>query len=522
MPLCLRRLRAAALVVAVLLAGTFSAASARAAWGFEQVAELARARAAAPFQAPDSALPPALAQLDYDGLRDIRFRPSHALWRGASPFEAMFFHRGRYHPEPVRIHEVDAAGRAHPVRWQASDFDYGKNTLATQVWPDLGHAGLRIHYPLNTPAYKDELIVFLGASYFRALGAGQQYGLSARGLAIDTAGANGPEEFPRFTDFWLERPDPQASQVVVHALLDSPRASGAYRFTVRPGSPTVVEVQARLFLRATDRPIATLGLAPLTSMFLAGENQPREGDFRPEVHDSDGLMVASASGEWLWRPLLNPQSPLVTSFSLDGLRGFGLMQRDRSFASYEDTEARYERRPSAWVRPLGDWGPGRVELLQLPTPDETHDNIAAYWVPARLPAPGQPLDFAYELSWQGDEQQRPPAAWVTQSRIGFGYVRADQAAALAGQVQYVVDFTGPALDALPADAPVQAIASSPGNGAIEQAITWFNPATRSWRLALRVRPIDASQPVELRAFLRHRDDIVSETWTHIVLPTSAP
>ncbi len=522
MPLCLRRLRTAALATIVLLAAAFSAAPAHAAWGFEQVAELARSRAAAPYRAPDATLPAALAQLDYDGLRDIRFRPDHALWRGHSPFEAMFFHRGRYHPEAVRIHEVDAAGQVNPVPWRASDFDYGKNTLPTAGWPDLGHAGLRVHYPLNTPGYKDELIVFLGASYFRALGAGQQYGLSARGLAIDTAGAGGPEEFPRFTDFWLERPDAQTGQLVVHALLDSPRASGAYRFIVRPGSQTAVEVRARLYLRETSRPIATLGLAPLTSMFLAGENQPREGDFRPEVHDSDGLMVASASGEWLWRPLQNPQQPVVTSFSLQGLRGFGLMQRDRSFSSYEDTEARYERRPSAWVRPIGDWGPGRVELLQLPTPDETHDNIAAYWVPARLPAPGEPLDFAYELSWQGDQQQRPPAAWAAQSRRGFGYVRAEQAAALAGQVQYVVDFTGPALDALPADAPVQAIATGDANGRIEQALAWFNPATRSWRMALRVRPIDASQPVELRAFLRHRSDIVSETWTHIVLPPSAP
>lgn len=523
MPVCLRRLPSVVLVLVVLLGGALSALPAQAGWDFEQLAGLARSRAAVPFRAPDATLPPALAQLDYDGLRDIRFRPERALWAGSgSPFEAMFFHRGRYHPEPVRIHEVDAAGEVRPVRFQGGDFHYGKNQLPTQAWPDLGHAGLRIHYPLNTPAYKDELIVFLGASYFRALGAGQQYGLSARGLAIDTAGASGPEEFPRFTDFWLLRPGPQARELVVDALLDSPRATGAYRFTVRPGRETVVEVRARVFLRETARPIATLGLAPLTSMFLSGENQPREGDFRPEVHDSDGLMVASASGEWLWRPLQNPQRAVVTSFALDGLRGFGLMQRDRSFGSYEDTEARYERRPSAWVRPIGDWGPGRVELLQLPTPDETHDNIAAYWVPARLPAPGQPLDFAYELSWQGDQQQRPPAAWVAQSRRGFGYVRPEQAAALAGQAQYVVDFTGPALDALPPDAPVQAVATADANGRIQQVLAWFNPANRSWRMALRVRPIDASQPVELRAFLRHRDDIVSETWTHIVLPPSAP
>ncbi|HEY1231290.1 MAG TPA: glucan biosynthesis protein, partial [Ramlibacter sp.] len=294
-----------------------------------------------------------------------------------------------------------------------------------------------------------------------------------------------------------------------------------YQFIVTPGQQTTVQVRARLFLRASDRPVTTLGLAPLTSMFLFGENQPRAGDFRPEVHDSDGLLMASANGEWLWRPLQNPRELLDTSFACDGLRGFGLMQRDRAFASYEDTEARYDRRPSAWVRPIGEWGPGRVELVQLSTPDETHDNVVAYWVPARLPAPGEPFDYAYELAWQGDEQQRPPAGWVAQTRRGLGDVRAEDAAQAAGLVQYVLDFSGPALAALGADAPVRAIASADGNGRMEQPLAWFNPATRSWRVVLRVRPVDPSRPVELRAFLQNGNDIVSETWTNIVLPDTA-
>ncbi|TFZ06498.1 glucan biosynthesis protein G [Ramlibacter henchirensis] len=513
------RLRARCLL---LVAGWLFAAKLALAqsWGLEWVAELARSRAAQPLQTPASDLPPTLAALDYDGLRDIRFRPDRALWRDAAlPFETMFFHRGRYHPQPVRVHEVLENGQLRTIPWRSGDYDYGRNTISPQGWPDLGHAGLRVHYPLNNTAYKDELIVFLGASYFRALGAGQQYGLSARGLAIDTAGASGPEEFPRFTEFWIQRPQPGATELVLYALLESPRATGAYRFVVRPGKSTVVEVTARVFLRAgVTQPIATLGIAPLTSMFLAGENQPRPGDFRPEVHDSDGLLVESSTGEWLWRPLQNPDEPVVTSFSVPGVRGFGLMQRDRAFASYEDTEARYERRPSAWVRPIGDWGPGRVELLQLPTPDETHDNIAAYWVPARLPAPGEAISFAYELHWQGDEPQRPAGAWAVQSRRGLGYHRAEQAAELAGQVQYVVDFAGPALDALPSNALVRAVASSDANGRIEQQLAYFNPASRSWRMTLRVRPVDPAKPVELRAFLQHGNETLSETWTYIVLP----
>lgn len=486
-------------------------------FGFDDVSKLAQERAQAPYRAGSTVLPADLLSLDYDGLRDIRFKPAQALWRDAQlPFEAMFFHLGQNQRLPVRVHEITAAG-VLPVAYRAADFDFGGNRLGAQAWGDLGFAGLRVHYPLNNAQYKDELITFLGASYFRALGAGQQYGLSARGLAIDTTGGH-PEEFPRFTEFWLERPEPGAKQLTLFALLDSPRASGAYRFDIQPGPQSVTQVRARVFLRSdAGRPLAMLGLAPLTSMFFFGENQPRRGDFRPEVHDSDGLLMATGEGEWLWRPLQNPSRPVASSFAMNRLQGFGLMQRDRVFASYEDVEARYERRPSAWVRPLGDWGPGRVELLQLPTPDETHDNVVAYWVPATLPAPGTPLDFAYEISWQGDAQQRPPGSWATQSRRGIGYTKQD-ARQLAAQVQYVIDFAGPALDSLPEGAAVRAVASADANGRVLEQLAYPNPASKTWRMTLRVQRIDAAQPVELRAFLQHDNHTLSETWTNIFLP----
>src|SRR5690606_30950142 len=188
-------------------------------------------------------------------------------------------------------------------------------------------------------------------------------------------------------------------------LMDSPRVSGAYQFDVHPGNETIVDIRSRIFLRGE---VATLGIAPLTSMYFFGENQPHRLDFRPEVHDSDGLMVATGDGEWIWRPLVNPPQTLTTSFSMRELGGFGLMQRDRRFSSYEDSEARYELRPSAWIEPSGSWGPGRVELVQIPTPDETNDNIVAYWVPEQLPAPGEPLDLAYRIRWQGHALAQPP------------------------------------------------------------------------------------------------------------------
>ncbi|WP_422843874.1 glucan biosynthesis protein G [Acidovorax sp. M2(2025)] len=502
---------------AVALALWTGAAAHAQGFDFESVTRLARERAAQPYRAANGKLPADLARLDYDGVRDIRWRPERALWRAEKlPFEAMFFHLGLYQKEPVLINEVTPQGVRH-VAYDRADFDYGKNTLNPKAWGDLGFAGFRLHNHLNSSAYKDELVVFQGASYFRALGKGQQYGLSARGLAIDTVGGRG-EEFPRFTEFWLVRPEPLATQVTVYALLDSPRATGAFRFDIQPGVHTTTTVRSRIFVRpGAGKPIATLGIAPLTSMFFFGENQPRKEDFRPEVHDSDGLMVATGEGEWLWRPLQNPQQTLVTSFATKNPKGFGLMQRDRQWPSYEDVEARYERRPSAWVRPLHDWGAGRVELVQLNTPDETHDNIVAYWVPAQLPAPGQPLEFAYELSWQGDEQQRPPGAWATQSRRGMGYTK-QSPDALRQQAQYVIDFDGPALKALPENAAVPAVVSSDANGKVLESIAYRNPATGQWRMTVRVQRLKADRPVELRAFLQHDNHAVSETWTHILLP----
>jgi glucans biosynthesis protein len=494
----------------LLLAWLWLAVATRAhAFGIDDVAREAQALARQPYADRQAPLPAELAALTYDQYRDLRFKPERALWRrDGLPFELMFFHLGKFQTHAVRLHEVTAQG-VRPIGFDAADFDYGRNRLSPSKWGDIGLAGFRVHYPLNSSQYKDELIVFLGASYFRALGRGQHYGLSARGLAIDTVGGQG-EEFPRFTAFWIERPAPGATALVIHALMDSPRATGAYRFTLRPGDTTEVDVQARLFLRAG---VATLGIAPLTSMYQHGENQPRPGDFRPEVHDSDGLMIASASGEWLWRPLSNPKRPFTSSFALDGLAGFGLMQRDRSYANYEDPEAQYERRPSVWVTPLGDWGPGRVEMLQLPTPDETNDNIVAYWVPARLPAPGQPLELGWRLRWQGDEQQRPPNGWALQSRTGRSYAELGP-----NETQYVVDFDGPALRALPPEATVKAIVSASRSGRVTETNAYRNPATGAWRMTLRVERLESTQPIELRAFLQTGSHALTETWTSVIQP----
>ena len=483
-----------------------------AAWGFgfDDVAARASSLAGRPYKAPAVNLPTELRELDYDAYRDIRFRPEKALWRAEKlPFELMFFHQGRAVSEPVKINVIEPAGE-HVVEFDPGLFDYGKNKFDPKSLGGLGFNGFRVHYAINKPGYKDEVLVFQGASYFRAIGKGQLYGLSARGLAVDTAAAEG-EEFPRFVEFWIERPRPRATSLTIYALLDSRRVAGAYRFIVTPGAETTMQVTARLYLR--DK-IGKLGLAPLTSMFAFGENQPGRDDYRPEVHDSDGLSVELGDGEWVWRPLVNPRRLLVTSFATTNPRGFGLMQRDRLPSSYEDPEAQYERRPSAWVEPVGNWGAGRVELVQIPTPVETNDNIVAFWVPQASPTPGKAFDFAYRLRWQSTGTMPSGGkGWTVQTRRGRGFARKPD-----GDIQYVVDFDGPALRSLPASDDVEPVIWVDANAEVRERNLFRNPVTGAWRMTVRFKRNDAAKPVELRAYLKDPESILTETWSYIVPP----
>ncbi|MGH8462475.1 MAG: glucan biosynthesis protein G [Stenotrophobium sp.] len=480
------------------------------AFDFNTVASQAQALSNKPYKRADDKLPRELLDLSLDDYHNIRYKPQKALWHSAKlPFELQFFHPGAYYDQTVQINVVDD-GRVHPLTLDPDDFDYGNNHLDKSKLRGIGYAGFRVHYALNTQKYKDELIEFQGASYFRGLGKGQHYGLSARGLAIDTGLLSG-EEFPAFTDFWIVKPGHHDRQLVIYALLNSPRATGAYRFVVKPGESTIVDVQARLFLRSS---VGKLGLAPLTSMFLFGENQPSAPDFhqdyRPEVHDSDGLQVDTGR-EWLWRPLVNPKRLLITSFGAINPRGFGLMQRDRDFHDYEDLDARYDLRPSAWIAPKGNWGAGRIELVEIPTPDETNDNIVAYWVPEKLPAPHQPLDLAYTLSWEMDKPTRPPDAWVAQSLRGQGYQKDPD-----GSIRFTLDFVGPALSKLPADAPVISGVWLDDNAQLIERQVLHNDVTRGWRVTIRFKRLDDDKPVEMRAFLSKDKKPISETWSYIL------
>lgn len=471
---------------------------------FAAVEVRARDLAAKPYVAPPEDLPAWMQKLDYDGHRNITFAKDHAWWRDEQqPFRVQFFHPGWLFKSPVKVNEI-VAGQARVIPYSPALFNYGKLKPGA-VPPDLGFAGLRIHYPLVLP--DDELAVFLGASYFRAVGRGMHWGLSSRGLAVNT-GEPGPEEFPRFDEFWLVRPAPGAAAVTLFALLNSPSVAGAYRFEITPGDETLVTVQAALYFR---RHPAVVGLAPLTSMFLHGENTGwSKNDFRPEVHDSDGLLIHNGTGEWLWRPLANPAATRVSSFSDKSPRGFGLLQRDRDLMHYEDLEANYHQRPSAWVEPLGDWGPGAVRLLEIPTPDETNDNIVACWAPAKLPPIGQPLAFSYRLHWLGRSAALPPGA----------YVAATRESAVLGQPthrRFVVDFGGLPFDGPPRDIRAKLSVGAGAKAATPAGIQALKPLG-VWRVVFDLEPDGTGRPVELRCFLQEGAGSVSETWSHLWNP----
>lgn len=473
-------------------------------FGFESVVALARERAGAEFQPPQQALPEALANLSYDRYRQVRFRAEHALWRGQGlPFEIQFFHPGFQFRDPVAMFEVEN-GVPRQLYYSPAQFDFGDEELAAVVPADLGFAGFRVHHPLRRIDYLDEFAVFLGASYFRIIGRDHAYGASARGLAVDTALPSG-EEFPAFRAFWLHRPEPGALRLTVDALLDSPRVSGAYRFVLTPGEVCVVDVTAKVFPRAR---IERLGVAPLTSMFMYDEGTTnRFDDFRPEVHDSDGLLVHTGADEWIWRPLQNPDELQVSAFLDSNPRGFGLMQRDRSFANYQDLEAYYHQRPSVWVEPLDDWGKGAVYLVEIPSDEEVNDNIAAFWSWEGPVEGGWEVDLRYRLYATSSTPTREPLGRVvaTRSDPGHGVGR-----------RFIVDFDGGPLTDWPADQPLDAMVAS-STGRISFVERYPNPEIRGWRVFFDFEPEGATS-ADLRCFLHSNGTVLSETWTYLWRP----
>ncbi|HWL17398.1 MAG TPA: glucan biosynthesis protein [Opitutus sp.] len=482
-----------------------AARAAESAFNFDTVRFRAKVLAERPYVAPASRVPEWLTKLSYDEHRLIRFDPGHTWWRDEKrPFELQFFHPGFVQKQTVQIAQL-VDGKPELIPFDRQLFDYDRLKIG-ELPPTMGFAGFRILYPLNKAG--DELGAFQGASYFRLLARNTIYGLSARGLALNTAEPGG-EEFPVFTDFWIEQPAKNAKRITIYALMDSPSVAGAYRFIITPGDQTLSEVKASLFFRKSAK---VVGIAPLTSMFWHGENTNNvTNDFRPEVHDSDGLQLFTGAGEWLWRPLTNPGAVRVAAFGDENPRGFGLMQRDRNFENYQDLEAAYHLRPSVWVEPIGKWGRGTVRLVELPTPDETNDNIVAFWVPEKNPKPGEALELEYRLHWATD-QIRPPAGAVVATRHGRTVTHESDLE------RFFVDFGGPALTKESAESKVEAVVTVGPGAKLVHTTVQKNPYNQTWRAAFAIRPDGSGQPIELRCFLRRPDHVLTETWSYLWQP----
>lgn len=472
-------------------------------WAFDldDVAARAKELAGQKFEAPKSNLPKEFREMKFADYQKIHFRADKAEWADdKTPFKLSFYHQGMHFDTPVKINEV-TANNVEEIKYDPARFDFGDLQFDPKSTEQLGYAGFRVLYPINKGDKQDEIMTLLGASYFRVIGKNQVYGLSARGLAIDTALPSG-EEFPRFREFWIERPGPDDKQLVIYALLDSPRSTGAYKMILRPGSDAVVDVSSKVFLR--DH-VSRLGIAPLTSMFLFGSNQPSKVlNYRHELHDSTGLSIHAGNDEWIWRPLNNPKHLAVSNFTVENPKGFGLLQRGREFDRYEDLDDRYDKRPSAWVEPRGDWGKGTVDLVEIPTADETNDNIVAFWNPEKMPEPGEALEHNYRIHFTMDEAalHSQDSGWVKQTLRSTGDVKQSNLIRQPdGSVAFLIDFEGPSLAKLPEDTDVRSQVSTGDNADLVENTLRYNPETKGWRLTLRVKVKDSKQAVEMRAAL---------------------
>ncbi len=466
---------------------------------FTYVSDLAADLAEEEYKAPEP-LPPVLAELDYDAYRKISYNADKYLWKSEGlPFSLGFFHPGFLHKDQVKVHEFTPTHEQH-IRYLSEFFEFGDESLKDKIPSSLEYAGLRLSYAADGKTDYREVASFLGASYFRGAGLDTRYGTSARGIAIDS-GLGQAEEFPKFKEVWLGKPLVDSSSVVMYALLDGPSVTGAYEFVIRPGDATVMEVKARLFFRDS---VDSLGIAPLTSMYWRGENRPgSERDYRPEVHDCDGLIIEEKESEPLWRAIDLGDKTRLSYFGVDQVEGFGLMQRDRDFASYQDLEAEYHKRPSVWVETKGDWGKGFIKLVELPTKSEFDDNVVAFWEPAVLPEKGAVLDFEYVIHWTPEvTPARYPSSIVTSTRTG-------EDPSYPGTDVFVVDFSGVEGSATPELVSVVEGAAR----LVDDQVVW-NPYSKTWRAVLRLEGQGENGVAEVRCQLLFPEGENSEVWAY--------
>ncbi len=478
-------------------------------FSFEALKEEARRLVNQPFRPPASPNPEITSKIDYETWGHITYNTDHALYADTKErFPVEFFHLGMFFKKAVRIHAVQN-GQAREILYDPVYFNMPEDSVARQLPPGAGFAGFRIQESKDGPLdwKKNDWVAFLGASYFRAIGELRQYGLSARGVALDTWVAGRPEEFPDFTHVYV---GPETENgVVLHALLEGPHIVGAYRFLMTRGKGVVMDIDCKLFLRGD---FVRFGVAPLTSMYWFSETKkPTAIDWRPEVHDSDGLCMWTGGGERLWRPLNNPPHVMASAFSDTNPKGFGLLQRDRNFDHYLDGVF-YDRRPSVWIEPKGDWGKGAIHLIEIPTDDEIHDNIVAVWVPEKPAVAGSDFEFSYRLHWLADEPYPSSLARCVATRLGNGGQPGKPRP--KGVRKFMVEFLGGPLESLPFGVkPEPVLWASRGTFSYIYTEAVFDGVPGHWRAQFDLT-VDGTDPVEMRLFLKNGDKVLSENWLY--------
>lgn len=488
---------------------------------FKQLQAQAKQLAGQQYVSTKQVLPPVLADMTPQQFNAIRYDPNHSLWRELKgQLDVQFFHVGMGFKTPVRMYSVDPkSNTAREVHFRHELFNYDTSGIdGNQVKGDLGFAGFKLFKAPEIAMH--DIVSFLGASYFRAVDSTKQYGLSARGLAIDTY-AKRQEEFPDFTKFWFETPAKNATHFVVYALLDSPSATGAYRFDIDcQAGQVVMDVQAHINARAD---IEQLGVTPMTSMFNCGTHERRMCDsIHPQQHDSDRLSMWRGNGEWVCRPLNNPAKLQFNAFADKDPKGFGLVQYDHNFASYQDTTVWYDRRPSLWVEPTNAWGEGEVSLLEIPTTGETMDNIVVFWTPKNKVKAGDSLNYSYKLYWSALPPVSTPLAQIHATRSGMGgflegWTPGEHYPKYWAR-RFAVDFHGGGLDRLPEGVGIEPVLTV-SHGKTQDFNIQYLPDIKGYRVIFDWLPdSDSVEPVNMRMFIRSRDRTLSETWMYQYFP----
>lgn len=496
------------------------------AFGLKDVTQKAHNLAQKPYQKPASNLSNTFKKLEFAQYQQIKFKVDHARWHDENaPFKLAYYHQGMQFDTPVALHEINGH-KVKKIAYNPHDFNFGSVRHDQKAVKNLGFAGFKILAHIDPKHHwDDEIASFLGGSYFRVIGPNQTYGLSARGLAINTGLAQS-EEFPRFKSYWIEKPHQGDTHLTIYALLDSPSATGAYQFKIYPNyqkkGDARVDIKSRIYLR---KKVKRLGIAPLTSMFLYGPNQPwHTQNFRPALHDSNGLAIHTGKNEWIWRPLENPindpQYISFSSFAMNHPKGFGLLQRGRDFNDYEDLKDRYDRRPSGWIVPDNDWGKGRVSLVEISSANETNDNMVAFWEPEKMPEPGQQLKYDYHIDFSTHEQRlrSQKLGYVKKTMRTPGNIYQDNLIRKPdGSIAFLIDFAGGDLSQLSKKVKgIKTQISVDNNAKLISQHLQYNPVTGGRRLDIRIKVNDPTKPVEIRANLTKDGHPITETWSYLL------